>query len=107
MPRARSVVFVLILGLYLCLAAPVATAAEHRAPASRGHRAFLIVPESLQGFLVSIWSKTGCHIDPLGRCSQDHATTGAAPPPSSGGSATANLDEGCAIDPWGACVRNR
>ncbi len=42
------------------------------------------------GFLESIWSKTGCHLDPNGVCEADPAQSPQA-------------KEGCHIDPFGGC----
>ena len=109
MHLARRVV--LVLGLGLCLETSVLTAAENRTAASRGgesaaSRSPLVLMERLQGFLTSVWAKTGCAIDPWGRCSADQTTTNPVPPPASGPSEAVDADDGCAIDPWGACARN-
>jgi hypothetical protein len=98
MPLFRPVVLLIALGL--CLGGPAATASENRAPASRGNRAPLILLEHLQGFLTSVWAKTGCPIDPWGRCSQgsqqqERTTLGQAPVPA---------DEGCRLDPLGCAL---
>lgn len=45
------------------------------------------------GFLASLWSKTGCRIDPNGHCLPESA------PPLS----TPQADTGCQIDPDGRC----
>lgn len=44
--------------------------------------------DQARSFLFSVWSETGCHIDPSGKC---------AP----------STDEGCHIDPSGGCLTER
>jgi len=46
----------------------------------------------LRSWLLSIWEKNGCVIDPGGRCQPSSAT---AP--------QSIADNGCGIDPWGRC----
>ena len=54
---------------------------------------------SLGSWLVGLWEKNGCMIDPNGRCltGTGAAPTGAAP------SAPTNTDNGCGLDPDGRC----
>lgn len=86
----RRRITVLVLVLALTLAAPWAAAA---AP--------IAGPPDLLGRLwqlvVSLWSDSGCHIDPNGHC-RDTAT----PEPPATGSGE-NGDIGCHIDPSGGC----
>jgi hypothetical protein len=47
----------------------------------------------LWSYFTSLWSETGCYIDPNGRCASHSAT----PVP------TDQVDSGCYIDPDGRC----
>lgn len=60
------------------------------------------------GLITSLWTKTGCHIDPLGRCTPEPQKTGCGVDPNGGCVAqlTASpqqTETGCAIDPFGRC----
>jgi hypothetical protein len=44
----------------------------------------------LWSLLVNVWSKSGCGIDPYGRCIDSPAPQ--------------NLDNGCGLDPYGRCL---
>jgi hypothetical protein len=85
MPNAslRRKIFVCLL-LLTVLAVPWASAAGRAAPApDLFHRAW--------SFFVSLWNKTGCHIDPNGLC----------------GIPKILPDEGCDIDPFGRCGKSQ
>lgn len=82
MPNAslRRKVFVCLL-LVTVLAVPWASAAGRAAPAS---------PDLFQrtwSFFMSLWNKTGCHIDPNGLCGLRQVLP----------------DSGCNVDPLGRC----
>ncbi|HWM92757.1 MAG TPA: hypothetical protein VN493_18480 [Thermoanaerobaculia bacterium] len=86
----RKVVVFLLLAI---LAVPWASAAGPRTDESRAEKAATLPLEPLSrlwSFLTSIWSETGCHIDPNGRCAPEPRPTSWA-------------DEGCHIDPNGRC----
>lgn len=57
--------------------------------------------------LVTLWSKAGCHIDPLGGCApsvpEDEEGCGIDPWGRCSSSNTPATDEGCGIDPLGRC----
>lgn len=69
----------------------------------------------LWGTLTSVWSETGCHIDPHGGCASsetppaDQVDTGCQIDPNGCPAAQAEqpsadeVDEGCQIDPNGGC----
>jgi len=82
MPNAslRRKIFVYLL-LVTVLAVPWASAADRAAPAPPDlfHRAW--------SFFMSLWNKTGCNVDPLGRCGIPQILP----------------DEGCNVDPNGRC----
>jgi hypothetical protein len=84
----RNTVILLLLASFL--ATPWASAA----PLPRQSQPVHGVSEALLGrawaFLRSVWSKTGCHIDPDGLCAPERGL--AAPG-----------DTGCNIDPDGRC----
>ncbi|HEX3525899.1 MAG TPA: hypothetical protein VH988_02435 [Thermoanaerobaculia bacterium] len=85
----------LLLLLFLALTVPRVTAAgqsrDVRQPvASQAAPADLL--GHLWSFLANIWLKSGCYIDPSGRCTPQTAT-----PVRQG-------DEGCYIDPDGRCA---
>jgi hypothetical protein len=94
-PR-RKLALLLLLAFF---AAPWATMAGERAGSHRPPQSAAVEPWDLAGrlwrLLSRVWSATGCHIDPSGRCIPD---TGTAP------AATPQGDEGCNIDPGGRCV---
>ena len=105
MRPVRLVAIVLLLGLYLGV--PAASASKGASAASPRHERTLHPGtlgflDRLHEFLVSVWNKTGCAIDPLGRCSPDHTEAGPRPP-ATGPTGVLAADEGCAIDPWGRC----
>jgi hypothetical protein len=65
----------------------------HRAGKPKPVGSFAAAPlPSLWSWLVNLWEKNGCAIDPHGRC-----LPGAAPVQPDG------ADNGCGIDPWGHC----
>jgi hypothetical protein len=92
----RRKVVVLLL-LTAVLTAPGAFAG-HRLdkprPAHSAELAPLALVSRAWSFLTSLWSKTGCHIDPNGACVNSPAPL---PPP------TDQSDIGCNIDPFGRC----
>jgi hypothetical protein len=81
MPNAslRRKIFACLL-LITVLAVPWASAAGRAAPAPD-------LFHQVWSFFMSLWNKTGCHIDPLGLC----------------GFRQIQPDEGCHIDPLGIC----
>jgi hypothetical protein len=111
---------ILLLGLALALPWR-ATAAPHREPARRAAtiaRSPLDLAGRFWSLFVSLWGKTGCYIDPNGRCVAspaaavtEPADTGCYIDPDGCRSAqptalTAPLDTGCQIDPDG-CRANQ
>ncbi len=91
----RHLVAVVVLGFIV--GTPWASAAEPRSGARQAQGIAWSTPnplDSLRNLLVSLWStlglgdsnKTGCEIDPWGRC------------------ITGPNKEGCDIDPWGRCI---
>jgi hypothetical protein len=86
----------ILLLLAAVLAAPWASAAAPRAEDSRPVQAVAPAPPELLGriwsFLQSVWSKTGCSIDPFGRCDADP------------GQQSVQAKSNCSIDPDGRCV---
>src|SRR5262245_47257485 len=91
----RQIVLLLLVAL---LAAPWSLAAAPRREApGRASRAAAPAPlprlAQLWSFLTSVWGKTGCRIDPDGRCVKSPDPGLAAP-----------ADEGCRIDPDGCAA---
>ncbi len=82
-PTPPRTVFAFVLCLGLCLGALPAWAAPQTAPAG-GTLA------GLWTFLVSLFGKEGCIIDPYGGCGS--------------GQAGADVDRGCGLDPYGRCA---
>ena len=99
MRNRRYTAVLLLVGLLL--SASAARAFEARSadrgnkPTPAGHSAVTLA-HYLGSLLWSLWSKTGCQIDPLGRCVNGGGENGAT---------VLTGDEGCAIDPAGACHR--
>lgn len=90
-PLAFRAVAVLLLMVIL----PWSAAAEtlHRAGEPKPIGSSAAAPlSSLWSWLISLWEKNGCAIDPWGRCLP--STTPAQP---------ASADNGCSIDPGGRC----
>ena len=83
-PFSRKVV---VLVLFAILALPWVSAAG---PRQEDGRPAANLFEQVWSFLTSLWSESGCHIDPDGDC---------APEPLP----TEDTDEGCHIDPDGRC----
>ncbi len=87
----RRAAVLILLGL--TLGTPWAGASPLR-PAAQSHPSRRAtaqhVLDYLGGLLTSFWLKTGCTIDPNGRC---------AP-----GTQTRNIDAGCGMDPLGHCA---
>jgi hypothetical protein len=81
--RSKVVRLLLVLALTLPWSAAAAPAVESPDLLSR-----------LWQLLASLWSDSGCHIDPDGRCGDDVT----AEPPD-----TSNGDSGCHLDPHGGC----
>ena len=88
--RRLSVLLLLVLALARATAAGQNRAVRQPEVAAQAAPADLL--GRLWGFLANIWLKTGCYIDPDGRC-----TPQAAAPKGQG-------DEGCYIDPSGRCA---
>jgi hypothetical protein len=92
--RHKVVVFLL---LAVVLTAPGAFAGhrlEKPRPAHNAELAPMALVSRAWSFLTSLWSKTGCQIDPDGRCA---SSTVPQPLP------TDQSDVGCNIDPFGRC----
>ena len=92
-----------ILFLFLLLSLPLlATSAAWAAggPVGRNEQPVVAKPapatllSRVWSLLTSLWDKTGCNIDPDGRC-----VTGPAPAPV----VPAQADTGCNVDPNGRC----
>jgi hypothetical protein len=85
-----------LLLLVLALTVPRATAAGQSRDVRQPEMAAQAAPADLLGhlwsFLANLWLKSGCYIDPDGRC----APQTAAP--------ASQRDEGCYIDPSGRCA---
>ncbi|HKI03232.1 MAG TPA: hypothetical protein VKK31_14740 [Thermoanaerobaculia bacterium] len=88
----RRKVLVLLL-LASVLAAPGAFAGPRR-PVKSPEPVPRALVSRAWSFLASLWSKTGCNIDPDGRCIGD---AGKLPLPQD------HADTGCQIDPNGRC----
>jgi hypothetical protein len=92
-PSVRRKVLVLLL-LSSVLTAPGAFAGrrlERPRPVNGAELAPLALVSRAWSLLTSLWSKTGCHIDPDGRCVSEPIQ----PLPTA--------DAGCNIDPNGGC----
>lgn len=83
-PFSRKVV---VLVLFAILALPWVSAAGPRQEEVRPAASFF---ERVWSFLTSLWSESGCHIDPNGVCAPEPRPTN-------------DIDEGCRIDPNGGC----
>jgi hypothetical protein len=105
--RVLRLATVLVLGL--ALGASQASAAQvQREPIPRGLKpdTHSIILERLGSLLMSLWSKAGCKIDPLGNCvaSTTSTDTGCGIDPLGRCAAsTPTGDTGCTIDRWGGC----
>jgi hypothetical protein len=84
MRNVRRATVLILLGL--TLGTPWAGASPLRLTGPTPHR----VLDYLGGLLASLWLKTGCIMDPNGRC---------AP-----GAPTQGTDGGCTVDPLGRCI---
>lgn len=108
----------LIVPLTLCLSlvASMAWAAGGLAPSGRERSGLGGLLQALEAFVMSVWGKTGCEIDPLGRCGVGGsvpATDGQKTRPveeeeNAGhidpfGGSSSSMDGGCEIDPFGRC----
>jgi hypothetical protein len=92
--RRKVVVFFLLAAV---LTAPGAFAGHRLEKPRLAHNAELAplaVVSRAWSFLRSLWSKSGCQIDPDGRCASSPARL--PPPPD-------HFDTGCHIDPNGSC----
>ncbi len=88
----RAVALLLVLAV-----APWSAAAEpfHRARHPNPSASSVAAPlSSLWSWLISLWEKNGCMIDPDGRC-----LPGALPV-----QPATSTDNGCGLDPWGRCL---
>lgn len=83
LPRA-----VLLLVLTLILAAPMQAAGPAGSPPAEPAAKSILT--QVWDLLTGVWARSGCTIDPDGRC---------VPPPSP----TIEIDSGCTIDPNGRC----
>ena len=95
-PRMRRfraiVVFVLAA---VILSAPLASAAPIRQAKPKVERNVLL--SSIGDFIVVLWQKAGCSVDPWGNKAGTHMDPLGDPQPE-------NFDTGCHIDPLGGCV---
>jgi hypothetical protein len=89
-PPFRRTTAVLLLLVAAILAAPPASAAGR--PTDAVSLSPLEALDRLWGFLRTVWTKEGCHIDPDGRCKPGMTS----PPP-------VQTKDGCNIDPDGRC----
>jgi len=91
----KVAVLLILVAIY---SSPLASASRPRPMPENTKAATAAASQTLlsyaQAFLTIFWSKTGCSIDPNGRC-----INALAPPPSPGNQA----DTGCGIDPDGRC----
>jgi hypothetical protein len=92
--RRKVVVFLLLISVLTAPGAFAGHRLEKPRPAHNAEPAHLALVSRAWSFLTSLWSKTGCHIDPNGACVNSPAPL---PPP------TGQSDIGCNIDPNG-CV---
>ena len=96
--RSRIALLVLV----LTLAAPWASASQHRSrhakrsPATASDSMSWSLLEMFRGLFTGSWTKNGCSLDPFGRpvCQQDPSTS---TPPN-------QPEAGCQVDPNGGCV---
>jgi hypothetical protein len=90
----RTTILLLLIAVLAtpCVWAAGPRAAESARPAQALAPARVDLFNQLWSTLRSLWSKTGCHIDPSGLCP--------VPPPPP----TIQTDEGCHIDPNGRCL---
>ena len=93
-PRKAAVLVLLALSLETSGLFAAKAPSEGR-PAKAATRSAVHPFDALWSRVTGVWSKAGCTIDPLGRCS-----TSTAP-------RTQNAEEGCMIDPWGRCSPGR
>jgi hypothetical protein len=83
---------VVVVGLCLCLAPSVASAAEAPSTAAGSEAGGITrILSRLEELLKAAWENDACQIDPLGRCAPGTGTTDPAP----------GTDEAGEIDPWG------
>jgi|SRR5215203_2090458 len=92
--RRKVVVFLLLAAVLTAPGAFAGHRLEKPRPAHNAEPAPLALVSHAWSFLTSLWSKSGCQIDPNGRC-----LTGPAPLPLP----TNQSDAGCNIDPNGGC----
>ena len=90
--RRLSVLFLLVLVLTVPRAMAAGQSRDVRQPEVASQAAPADLLDRLWSFLANAWRKSGCYIDPSGRC----APQTAAP--------TGQRDEGCYIDPDGRCA---
>lgn len=90
-PLSRAVPLLLVLALlpWTAMARPLKPVHKTRTVGASATVAPLV---RLQSWLLSVWEKNGCAVDPWGRCQTSSVT---APQPSA--------DNGCGIDPGGRC----
>jgi hypothetical protein len=95
--RSRIALLILV----LVLAAPWASASQHRgrhaerSPETASNSVSWSLLEVLRGFFTGSWTKNGCSADPFGKpvCQQDPS------------SSTTTSENGCSADPDGRCTR--
>ncbi|HVG07426.1 MAG TPA: hypothetical protein VNM67_06955 [Thermoanaerobaculia bacterium] len=92
--RRKVVVLLLLISVLTAPGAFAGHRLEKPRPAHHAEPAPLALVSRAWSFLTSLWSKTGCQIDPSGRCA---SSTAPLPPP------TGPSDIGCNIDPNGRC----
>ncbi len=90
--RRLSVLLLLVLAMTVPRAMAAGQSRDVRQPEMAAQAAPANLLGHLWSFLANVWRKSGCYIDPDGRC-----TSQAAAPTGQG-------DEGCYIDPNGGCA---
>jgi len=90
--RRLSVLLLLVLALTVPRAMAAGQSRDVRQPEVAAQAAPTDLLGRLWSFLANVWFKSGCYIDPSGRC----ALQTAAP--------AGQRDEGCYIDPDGWCL---
>jgi hypothetical protein len=93
--RRKVVVFLLLISVLTAPGAFAGHRLEKPRPAHNAELAPLALVSRAWSFITSLWSKSGCQIDPDGRCANGPAPL---PPP------TDHSDIGCNIDPNGRCI---
>lgn len=99
-----------VLLLILAVAAPLAAAPIPRPRQATSEAVFPL--STAWRWLLNVWAKNGCMIDPHGSCLPGTGSAAAPPPGTDNGCAidpggrcnsAASADNGCGIDPHGSC----